>query len=157
CEQLMTRAILAALVFITVPMSPPVLAQMKDFAPVTKEMLLNPAPEDWLMLSRTYDEQRFSPLRQITKQNVGQLRTEWVRGLPPGMQETVPLVYRGVMYAVSPGAGVIALDATNGDLIWEYRRKLPEGVVAFAARSKTLAIYQDLIYYTAPDGYLVAL
>ncbi len=35
------------------------------------EMLLKPSPDDWLMYSRTYDAQRFSPLKQITKQNVG--------------------------------------------------------------------------------------
>ena len=46
----------------------------KSFTPVTKEMLANPSPDDWLMYSRTYDAQRFSPLRQITRQNVGQLR-----------------------------------------------------------------------------------
>src|SRR6202034_1271671 len=48
-------------------------AQVKDYKPVTEEMLKNPSPEDWLMYSRTYDAQRFSPLKQIDKQNVGQL------------------------------------------------------------------------------------
>ena len=46
-------------------------AQTADFKPVTDEMLANPSPNDWLMINRTYDEQRFSPLDQINKQNVG--------------------------------------------------------------------------------------
>ena len=97
-------------------------AQVSDFRPVTREMLLSPHAGDWLMLNRTYDEQRFSPLNQIKKKNVGQLRMVWSRGMPAGSQESVPVVYRGVMYLVSPGGGVHALNATNGDMLWDYRR-----------------------------------
>ena len=60
--------------------TPQALAQVKDFSPVTREMLLNPSPDDWLMFSRTYDNQRFSPLDQINRQNVNQLRLAWVTG-----------------------------------------------------------------------------
>ena len=83
-------------------------AQTSDFTPVTREMLANPSPTDWLMINRTYDEQRFSPLDQINRDNVGQLQMVWSRGMPAGTNETVPIVYRGVMYTVSPGAGVMA-------------------------------------------------
>jgi alcohol dehydrogenase (cytochrome c) len=126
-------------------------AQVQNFKPVTDQMLENPSSDDWLMFSRTYDAQRFSPLRQINKQNVGQLRTAWVRGMGPGQTETIPIVHDGVMYVVEPGAIVQALDATTGDLLWEYKRKVPANV-AGAARTKNLAIYQDLILYTAPDA-----
>ena len=57
-------------------------AQVADFKPVTEATLANPDPADWLMISRTFDEQRFSPLNQINKVNVGQLRMVWSRGLP---------------------------------------------------------------------------
>ena len=126
-------------------------AQVQNYKPVTDHMLENPSSDDWLMFSRTYDAQRFSPLRQINKQNVGQLRTAWVRGMGPGQTETIPIVHDGVMYVVEPGAIVQALDATTGDLLWEYKRKVPASV-AGAARTKNLAIYQDLILYTAPDA-----
>ena len=36
-------------------------AQVSKFAPVTREMLENPSPDDWLMYSRTYDAQRYQP------------------------------------------------------------------------------------------------
>ena len=49
-------------------------AQTNGFEPVTRDQLVNPPPGDWLMLNRTYDEQRFSPLDQINKGNVSQLR-----------------------------------------------------------------------------------
>ena len=127
------------------------LAQVKDFKPVTKEMLENPSPNDWLMFSRTYDAQRFSPLKEINKQNVSKLRMVWTRGLGAGDTETIPLVHDGVMYTIAPGAIVQALDATTGDLLWEYKRKVPANQ-AGQARPKALAIYQDIVVYTAPDA-----
>jgi len=159
------------LIALTVP--PLLLSQVKDFVPVTDQMLLNPSPDDWLMFSRTYDAQRYSPLSQVNKQNVSQLALAWSRGLGPGITETIPTVYKGVMYVNAPGGAVQALDATTGDLIWEYQRPAPappEGAGgrgggagqgaggAFSqARSKTLAIYDDMIYYTAPDSYVIAI
>src|SRR5436309_15383298 len=113
----------AAIVLIFIASVRASLAQRAGFTPVTREMLLNPSPNDWLMLSRTYDQQRYSPLKEINQQNVGQLRMAWARGFNVGVQETVPVVHDGIMYVATPGATVQALDATNGDLIWEYRRK----------------------------------
>jgi PQQ-dependent dehydrogenase (methanol/ethanol family) len=132
-------------------------AQNEGFVPVTDATLAHPDPSDWLHISRTYDEHRFSPLKQISKSNVAQLRMVWSRGLPVGTQESTPIVYRGVMYLIAPGARVQALDATSGDLLWEYRRDYPAGVQPLAARSKNLGIYEDMIYFGAPDGYLVAI
>jgi len=135
-------------------------AAAQDFEPVTREMLENPSPDDWLMLSRTYDEQRYSPLDQVNTKNVGDLRMAWTRGLPTGTQQTIPLVYNGVMYIAAPMATIIAIDATTGDLIWEYKRETDSRTspTRIASTStKSLAIYQDMIYYTAPDGFLVAL
>src|SRR5436309_15877681 len=120
-------------------------------------MQANPDPADWLHISRTYNQHRFSPLTQINKSNVAQLRMAWSRGLPAGTQESTPVVYRGVMYVMAPGASIQALDATSGDLIWEYKRSYASNSIATTARAKNLAIYEDMIYFGAPDGYLVAL
>ena len=126
-------------------------AQTQAFPPVTDQMLANPSPDDWLMFSRTYDAQRYSPLKQITKENIGQLKLVFSTEMKTGTQESIPIVYRGVIYAATPGSGVQAIDGTNGKLIWEYKR--PTGLT----KTKGLAIYQDMIYYTAPEGVLVAL
>ena len=119
-------------------------------APVTDAMLRNPDPADWLMYSRTYDAQRYSPLSLIDRDNVGSLALAWSKPLPEGPLEIIPLVYRGVMYLTTPGsrdAGsrVVALDATTGETLWEY---VPPNNAS--SRIKALAIYGDLIYYTAP-------
>ncbi len=126
-------------------------AQRPAFTPVTTEMLLKPSPDDWLMYSRTYDAQRFSPLKQITRQNVGQLREVFKKELGSGPHESIPIVHDGVMYLMLPGAVLQAIDATTGALIWEHRR--PSG----NSRAKTIAIYEDLVFYTSPDGFIVAL
>src|SRR3989454_9376034 len=134
-------------------------AQVKTFSPVTPAMLLNPGPDDWLMYSRTYDAQRYSPLNQINKQNVGRLTQVWSNALPAGTIEIIPIVHGGVMYVAVPSqqngmprTAVQALDATTGGLIWEYKR--PAGGVS---RAKTLSIFEDLILFAAPDGFIVAL
>ena len=148
----MTRTLSLFIVAVVVATSLSALAQVQDFEPVTREMLLNPDPGDWLMLSRTYDMQRFSPLDQINRQNVGRLRMSWARGMSPGIHEHIPLVYRGVMYVANPG-GLQALDATTGDLIWDYRRDVETGSRSRAGR--TMSIYQDVVIYAAPDDSIV--
>src|SRR5690606_23347673 len=81
----------------------------------------------------------------------------WSRGLPAGITETIPTVYRGVMYITLPGSNVAALDATTGDTIWEYQRDYVNPGAGGGGRSKTLAIYDDMVYFTAPDETIVAL
>jgi alcohol dehydrogenase (cytochrome c) len=125
-------------------------AQTPAFVPVTSAMLANPGPDDWLMFSRTYDAQRHSPLKQINKQNVGQLREVFKKELGMGAHESIPLVYRGVMYLLLPGATLQAIDATTGALIWEHKRPSGAGV------AKTIGIYEDMIYQTSPDNFVVA-
>ncbi len=139
------------------PAAAQIAAQLTDFRPVTDAILANPDPADWLMISRTFDQQRYSPLDQINKGNVGQLRMAWSRGLPNGTQESTPIVYRGIMYLNAPGASIQAVAATTGDLIWEYQRDYPRTVTPAAARAKSLGIYEDMIYFAAPDGFLLAL
>src|SRR5260370_1083085 len=136
-------------------------ARAADYRPVTQDMLVNPPAADWLQLSRTYDEQRYSPLDQINKSNVAKLQMAFARGLPPGTQESTPLVHDGVMYMIEPGANLLAIDAATGDEIWEYKRDYPKDMAtkirpANLSRSKVAAIFEDMVYFTAPDGYIVA-
>jgi glucose dehydrogenase len=79
----------------------PAFAQVQNFRPVTTEMLVNPSPNDWLMYSRTYDAQRYSPLNQINKRNVNQLRLAW---LPRATDQTPDPEALGFTDATSNGA-----------------------------------------------------
>jgi len=139
------------------PPPTPAAKEVQNYKPVTQEDLLHPSPDDWLMYSRTYDAFRDSPLKQINKSNVSQLRMAWARDLEDGFTETIPLVHDGVMYLIAPGGFVDALNATNGDLIWEYKHPFKNPQVATQERTKALAIYKDMVYLTAADGNVVAL
>ena len=131
-----------------------------DFVPVTDRMLQNPDPADWLMWRRTLNHWGYSPLNQITRNNVRTLSLAWSRGLSTGLQEGTPLVYRGTMYFPNPLDVVQAFDARTGDLKWEYRRKLPEDLNKFfpvPAINRNLAIYDNLIIDTSADDFIYAL
>jgi len=128
----------------------------RNLVPLTEDNLKSPSPNDWLMYNRTYDAQRFSPLQQINKSNIGQLKLAWSVTEGAGSQEGIPLVHDGVMYLQAPGAVIQALDAATGQLIWEYKRNMPQNIKN-GARAKTIAIGYDMVYWTSPDSYLVAI
>ena len=130
-----------------------------DFVPVTDAMLQDPAPSDWLMWRRTLDGWGYSPLDQIDRENVGALRMVWSRGMTDGSQQATPLVYDGVMYLPNPRDVIQAIDAATGDLLWEYRRNLPEDTATrgLATTNRNLAIHGDRIIDTSADGYVFAL
>jgi alcohol dehydrogenase (cytochrome c) len=125
--------------------------------PVTDADLLKPSPSDWLIWRRTYNGQGYSPLKQINRANVRKLRASWSWSLPDSMNEITPLVRDGVMFIYS-GPVVQALDATTGDLLWQYLRSLPDEFDnGRASRVKTLAIYGDRLFAPTSDGHMVAL
>lgn len=64
---------------------------------------------------------RYSPLTQITRDNVHQLEVAWTydTGETGGLQ-TQPIMVDGVVYANTPSHKVIALDAATGRLIWQF-------------------------------------
>ncbi|MCZ6752813.1 MAG: PQQ-binding-like beta-propeller repeat protein [Acidobacteria bacterium] len=130
-------------------------AQQVPFIPVTDAVLQNPQPADWLRWRRDNGASGYSPLDQVTRENVRNLRLAWAWAMASGLQQPEPIVYRGVMYLPHTHGVVQALDARTGELIWEYRRNLPEGMGEFITRN--LAIYQDKIFLTTEDAYLVAL
>jgi alcohol dehydrogenase (cytochrome c) len=125
-------------------------------SPVTDEMLLNPPDADWLMWRRTYNGWGYSPLDQINKENVKDLKLVWSWGMTPGgrTQET-PLVHDGVMYIQNSAHLIQALDAATGELLWEYQYELPDGVDPNGERSK--AIYGDKLFIATRDAHIIAL
>ena len=153
-------AAIAAVSLVAVPT--PVAAQpADDFVPVTDAMLQDPDPADWPMWRRTLDGWGYSPLDQVTRENVGDLRLAWSRALMAGTQEVTPLAYDGVLYMPNGSDVIQAIDASTGDLIWEYRRDLPEDVYEYVggnARSmRNIAIYDRLIINISDDDYAYAL
>ena len=132
-----------------------------DFPKVTDAMLQNPADSDWLMWRRTLDSWGYSPLDQIDRSNVDQLRMVWTRDLEIGTGEITPLAYNGMLYIPQANDVIQAVDAESGDFIWEYRRAIPDDLYEMvggnARNNRNLAIYENLIINTSDDNFVFAL
>ena len=63
----------------------------RKFVPVTDAILQKQDPANWMMWRRTLDSWGYSPLTQINRTNVAQLRMVWTRGMAEGgSQESTP-------------------------------------------------------------------
>jgi alcohol dehydrogenase (cytochrome c) len=140
------------------PPSGPVPMSLNNYLPVTTERLLRPQDGDWLMGRRTYDGWGYSPLSQITPQNVQRLEPVWVvsTGVNNG-HEAVPVVNNGAMFVSTPGNQVMAIDVKTGIILWRYKRQLPEDVFWPHPTSRGVALYSDKVYFASGDAVLVAL
>jgi alcohol dehydrogenase (cytochrome c) len=159
-KTLRPSAVLAAVIVAFLPGTRPRAQSAEASPPVTDTMLQKPDPADWLMWRRTLDSWGYSPLDQINRDNVRSLRMVWSRGLTAGIQEGTPLVYRGVMYMPNPSDVIQALDATTGDLRWEYQRKLPEDLGKYfpvSSINRNISIYGNQIIDTSADDFVFAL
>jgi PQQ-dependent dehydrogenase (methanol/ethanol family) len=138
------------------PMTPVVLPNpLEKITPVTDALLQNPPTGEWLLWRRTYDDHGFSPLAQINKNNVGDLRVKWAWSLPNGANEGTPLEHDGVLFIESYGDKVQAINAVTGDLLWQYSHQLPSD--ARPMQKRNLAIYRDKLIVPTSDDHLVAL
>jgi alcohol dehydrogenase (cytochrome c) len=140
---------------VKLPPAPRKVNPLDKITPVTDALLQNPPVGDWLTWRRGFDYQGFSPLKQITKTNVNNLRVAWTWTLAPGSNEATPLVHDGVMFLHSPGDKLQALDAATGDLLWQYARLLPPGVNA--GNKRAISIYGNKVYMGTSDVHVVAL
>jgi alcohol dehydrogenase (cytochrome c) len=122
--------------------------------PVTDDLLANPPEGEWLTWRRGFDAQGFSPLQQITKANVRNLRPAWVWSLPNGPNESTPLFHDGVIFVHAFGDRLQALDAVTGDLLWQFSHRLPMDAPPSVKRS--IALYGDKVYMLTSDARMVA-
>jgi quinohemoprotein ethanol dehydrogenase len=118
-------------------------------------------PGNWMSYGRTYNEQRFSPLKDINEHNVGRLGLAWYYDLDTRRgQEATPLVVNGRMYFTSAWSKVFALDAATGSLLWSYDPKVPPewGVNACCdVVNRGVAAWGGKIFLGTLDGRLIAL
>src|SRR5262245_348070 len=138
------------------PSGQTVFGDVKNYVPITDEMLRNQDPADWLMARRNYQGWSYSPLTQITRDNVKDLKLEWVWSMQDGgANEPTPLVHNGIMFLTNTANVIQALDARTGELIWEHR--VPPYAHIGAATMRNIALYQDKVFVATTDAHLVAL
>jgi alcohol dehydrogenase (cytochrome c) len=134
-----------------------VMGEVKNYVPVTDAMLRNPPPGDWLMARRNYQAWSYSPLIEITRDNVKDLKLAWIWSMREqgGANQAMPLVHNGIMYLFNTGNVIQALDGRTGDLIWENEVG-PLSQVGMGSM-RNIAIYEDKLILATTDARLVAL
>ena len=155
-------ALLCAVLLLTAGAGAASAQAARGFTPVTDAMLQDPAPGDWLSWRRTLDGWGYSPLNEVNRDNVHQLRLVWSRALSAGSQQGTPVAYGGVLYMPNPRDVIQAIDAASGDMLWEYRRERPDDLGEYISpllseAKRNIAIYGNLIISTSADDYAYAL
>ena len=128
-----------------------VAGEVKNFTPVTDEMLRNPAPGDWLTIRRDHFASNYSPLNQVTRDNAQDLQLVWVAPMAEGgTNQPAPLAHNGTIFINNTGGIIQALDGKTGDLIWEQR-------LGSNTASRGITLYDDKLYIAMSNAHLVAL
>jgi quinohemoprotein ethanol dehydrogenase len=119
---------------------------------------------NWLSVSRTYAEQRYSPLTDIDAGNVSQLGLAWYLDLPGQRTlEATPLAVDGVLYFSGMHGKTYAVDARSGRPLWDFDpdsgRYRPQifRFSASAGANRGVAYWQGKVYVAVIDGRLFAL
>ena len=126
---------------------------LRDYSPVTDEILQNPPDSDWLTWRRTYNNLGFSNLDQINRETVSGLQLAWHQPVTPGNNMPTPLVHDGIMFLYSAGDVVLALDATTGEMLWRYSH---DGN-AVTSHKFGIALHENKVLVPTSDLHMVAL
>lgn len=126
---------------------------LRDYSPVTDEVLQNPPDSDWLTWRRTYNNLGFSNLDQINRETVSNLQLAWHQPVTPGNNMPTPLVHDGIMFLYSAGDVVLALDATNGEMLWRYSHNGD----AVTSHKFGIALHENKVLVPTSDLHMVAL
>jgi alcohol dehydrogenase (cytochrome c) len=131
---------------------------------VTDSMMRDAVSDEnnWLLHGRTYDNQRYSPLKQITADNVKSLSP--VALVQTGMTasfETTPIVVNGVMYITTPVVNkkmlIMAVNAATGERLWDVTYNLGPFQVCCGPVNRGVAVGYGKVYVVTLDDHLLAL
>ncbi len=137
---------------ISVPISTTIDVRLAD-------LLAQPVAANWSSYNGDYSGRRYSALKQITPENVNQLRAQWVFHVRESTGlEVTPLVIAGIMF-VSSANDAYALDARTGRWIWHYSRPVSEGLIDDAAQhhSRGVGLWHSHVYLETDNAHLLCL
>ena len=130
------------------------------------------ADVEWPYYAGSLSSQRYSPLDQINRDNVGKLEIAWrfqtgnYGPKPEARNEATPLMIGGVLYTtVGVTRNVVAIDPKTGETLWAYRPNDGEDRYKAAPRKTSgrgLSYWTDhagneRLFVVTPGFYLVAL
>src|ERR1700675_4474050 len=118
--------------------------------------------DNWLLNGRTFDEQHFSPLKEITDKNASSLGLAWFLDIDSGMGiVSEPIVVDGVAYVSAPLSVVYAVDAASGKLLWKFDPKIRLDLAingSYSARTNGgVAVWNGKVYVGTGDCRLIAI
>lgn len=117
---------------------------------------------NWLLNGRTFDEGHFSPLKQITDQNIGKLGLAWYLDVDSAVGlVSEPIVVDGIAYISAPLSKVYAVDAATGKLIWKFdpHIRLDQALNgSYSARTNAgVAVWEGKVFVGTGDCRLIAI
>src|SRR5688572_1562997 len=127
--------------------------------------LTAPATSGWITNGGNVHNQRYSPLKQINRDNVATLKPAWrthLNGSGTGSKysgQAQPIVYDGVIYIPTGANDVFALDADTGEILWTHEANLDPNITVSCCgwMSRGVAIGEGKVFSGQLDGKLVAL
>ena len=130
----------------------------------TKQQLTAPPKDAWLTNGGNLFNQRYSPLTEINKDTVKNLKAEWRIHLNSGIGpqysgQAQPLFYQGVLYYVTGANDAFAIDVETGNILWTYQANLdPQRVkVCCGWVARGVGLGEGKIFVGQLDAKLVAL
>jgi len=117
---------------------------------------------NWLVKGGSFNQQQFSPLKQITDRNVAKLGLAWVTELdyPMGLAAE-PIVVDGVIYLSAPKSIVHAIDAATGKILWTFDPHVRLGLSidnsSDARVNRGVAVWAGKVYVGTADGRLLGI
>ena len=131
--------------------------RLNNFENISLQDINYPPDSDWLSWRRTTDGKGYSPLKIINTKNIKNIKLSWSLTMNEGSNQITPIVSQGVMFLTNPGNIIQALDAKNGELIWEYKYAFPKASKTLGGPTRNIAVYQDKIFLATYDAHLIAL
>lgn len=111
---------------------------------------------DWPNMNHDPYGTNYSPQQKITKDNVNRLDVVWSIEIPRFMDGLgygvigPPLVIDGVVYLATNTPSILAVDASNGKILWEYRPRLQK-IPLTPPHIHGINYYNGFILYPSPD------
>jgi quinoprotein glucose dehydrogenase len=124
-------------------------AQQNPSSPVSSA---SGASVDWPFYGGNPENNHYSSLSQINRENVATLQMAWTfdAGEEGGLQ-TNPLILAGILYGITPTQKVFALGAASGKLLWKFDSGIkgtqPARGLAYWSSGKSARILVGIMNY----------
>ena len=115
---------------------------------------------DWPNFGRDGSEQHYSPLDQITLQNIGQLNLAWYYELEPGFSVSAPVKGGDKLFTTTGHSHIRAFDAASGKLLWDYDpkvRDVAQSALHMSWGNKGIAWWNNRVFLATTEGRVIAL